>query len=727
VVLMKKLLFGILLATALAFGHAQAQDNSKILFTERNYNRPSSIQTRLWIVNPDGSELKKLSDSISNTNREISKASFSPDGNMITFQSVDGKQKIIDLDGKELYSFNGGNRSNEDFVWTPDGKAILCGKYVDGLYKFNLENDTLIRIKKTLGFTYDHNPVMSPNLEKIIFTHHEYEKRYYNYVMDTAGTRLITSSYGNDTIFTSYDEQLGLTWMDDNNMLFTIPSKDVIGYFSVDSVKGRNFFPGTDFKSVEVSQDRKSIAIVPSPYTKGLAFVDIASLDSDSLKITDTDIDGMLAMTYSSDNKIFCISQDKWGSAPYDPDRRGLFTYDENMNRHLLLRTANLNDSIGNIEFIEWNSKPVKTSDLGVMDPLKYSHSVNGHALSSIPEKIIISNAPIYLSQAPGDTIWANTSYGWFSFNWKSTNRKQDVTIGSKNVPGHMSNEATYTIDDYEPVNITFTGITYNLTKPVQIRNQYSETVSGANVTGGDSTVITENNGRVNVIKSNLTTNSYNLPLEKYKLALAITKSNIQTSNQSIDVTIGANPESILNVVQEYEQWLYGTNTTPSGATVKGQKNGTTIYNGTVNGTSYETNHIKQTTKTYTLAEVIFSAPQYNSQIIPNVTLTDGGNKLEATLSPITSVEENPLELILNNYPNPFINNTNIMYELSEGADVILKVYNVLGQEKFEIIEKNQNAGVHNIQFDGSNLSPGIYIYKLQAGYKTSSGKMIKR
>lgn len=68
------------------------------------------------------------------------------------------------------------------------------------------------------------------------------------------------------------------------------------------------------------------------------------------------------------------------------------------------------------------------------------------------------------------------------------------------------------------------------------------------------------------------------------------------------------------------------------------------------------------------------------------------------------------------NYPNPFNPSTNISFELPTAQFVTLNVYNMLGQQVASIINENVSAGSHTVQFNATDLSSGIYIYRLQAG-----------
>lgn len=68
------------------------------------------------------------------------------------------------------------------------------------------------------------------------------------------------------------------------------------------------------------------------------------------------------------------------------------------------------------------------------------------------------------------------------------------------------------------------------------------------------------------------------------------------------------------------------------------------------------------------------------------------------------------------NYPNPFNPSTVISYNLKAGSNVSLKVYDLKGMEVTSLISEYKEAGSYEIKFDGSNLSSGVYFYKLVAG-----------
>jgi len=67
------------------------------------------------------------------------------------------------------------------------------------------------------------------------------------------------------------------------------------------------------------------------------------------------------------------------------------------------------------------------------------------------------------------------------------------------------------------------------------------------------------------------------------------------------------------------------------------------------------------------------------------------------------------------NYPNPFNPNTAIEYSLPQSGEASLIVYNLIGQEVARLINGEQNAGFHIVNWDASHMASGVYFYRLQA------------
>ncbi|MEE8578267.1 MAG: T9SS type A sorting domain-containing protein [candidate division Zixibacteria bacterium] len=76
------------------------------------------------------------------------------------------------------------------------------------------------------------------------------------------------------------------------------------------------------------------------------------------------------------------------------------------------------------------------------------------------------------------------------------------------------------------------------------------------------------------------------------------------------------------------------------------------------------------------------------------------------------------------NYPNPFNPSTNLRFSLPEAGDYSIQIYNVTGQ-LVDQIDGSGNAGAYNIVWDASNLSSGVYFYKLSANGFSATKKMV--
>lgn len=77
------------------------------------------------------------------------------------------------------------------------------------------------------------------------------------------------------------------------------------------------------------------------------------------------------------------------------------------------------------------------------------------------------------------------------------------------------------------------------------------------------------------------------------------------------------------------------------------------------------------------------------------------------------------------NYPNPFNPSTTIAYQLKANTFVSLKVYDVLGREVATLVNDREQAGTHEVKFDASDLSSGVYFYRLQAESFTQTRKLM--
>lgn len=109
------------------------------------------------------------------------------------------------------------------------------------------------------------------------------------------------------------------------------------------------------------------------------------------------------------------------------------------------------------------------------------------------------------------------------------------------------------------------------------------------------------------------------------------------------------------------------------------------------------------------------------------VVLADG----TSFLAPVsTSIDEGTSSLptqfeLKGNYPNPFNPTTNIAYSVPTNSEVQLAVYDMLGRQVAILVNGTQAPGNYTVNFDATNLSSGMYLYRLQAGNFTQTQKMM--
>lgn len=98
----------------------------------------------------------------------------------------------------------------------------------------------------------------------------------------------------------------------------------------------------------------------------------------------------------------------------------------------------------------------------------------------------------------------------------------------------------------------------------------------------------------------------------------------------------------------------------------------------------------------------------------------------EQGLVGVNDVNNLPIHFALNqNYPNPFNPSTKISFNLDKSGFANLTIYNILGQKVATLISGNLSAGVHEVNFNASSLSSGIYMYKLESGSNVAIKKMM--
>jgi photosystem II stability/assembly factor-like uncharacterized protein len=81
--------------------------------------------------------------------------------------------------------------------------------------------------------------------------------------------------------------------------------------------------------------------------------------------------------------------------------------------------------------------------------------------------------------------------------------------------------------------------------------------------------------------------------------------------------------------------------------------------------------------------------------------------------------------LLYQNYPNPFNSRTEIQYYLPEGVNVLLSLYNILGEEIVNLVNEYQSEGSYSVELDMNGFTSGIYYYQIRVGGFSKTMKMI--
>ncbi|TAL62649.1 MAG: T9SS type A sorting domain-containing protein [Bacteroidetes bacterium] len=76
------------------------------------------------------------------------------------------------------------------------------------------------------------------------------------------------------------------------------------------------------------------------------------------------------------------------------------------------------------------------------------------------------------------------------------------------------------------------------------------------------------------------------------------------------------------------------------------------------------------------------------------------------------------------NFPNPFNPVTTINFQVHVKSFVSLKIFDILGREVAKLVNEEKQQGKYSVEFNGSKLSSGVYLYELKAGYFRSVKKM---
>ena len=113
-----------------------------------------------------------------------------------------------------------------------------------------------------------------------------------------------------------------------------------------------------------------------------------------------------------------------------------------------------------------------------------------------------------------------------------------------------------------------------------------------------------------------------------------------------------------------------------------------------------------------------------------------GNHRIRKVAPAITAVvevrdESLPQSFALSqNYPNPFNPETTIRFDLPRSEEINLAVYNLTGQKVVTLVHGLREAGTYTLRWDGRNdegreLGSGVYLYRLTAGDRAATRKVL--
>ena len=109
-----------------------------------------------------------------------------------------------------------------------------------------------------------------------------------------------------------------------------------------------------------------------------------------------------------------------------------------------------------------------------------------------------------------------------------------------------------------------------------------------------------------------------------------------------------------------------------------------------------------------------------------NNNYAEASNPISVKVITASEDTEGPQNFTLSqNYPNPFNPSTVISYQLPVSSEVSLRVFDMLGREVAVLVNGRMSAGTHKVTFNASNLSSGIYMYRIDAGSYTQIKQMM--
>ncbi len=375
---------------------------------------------------------------------------------------------------------------------------------------------------------------------------------------------------------------------------------------------------------------------------------------------------------------------------PYDLNNISLSLYNPVLYKMALTNQANYSAYSNNESLVNMSKSTNDYNDLlyGILNDLK--NGKRDMAFEKIDSLIVLDSI-----------VTTNTNYSLYPIY--STETLMDTTnVKLKNLFNSAADNVGYSYINRTGVLLNMLALKIDSTNSVyldSVNNIISETIAA-------------NDSMVNSI-SNLNAQTSNLP----SIPLLTTFKYIVPEKVNINENF--------NIVLHYKN--FGGTKTQNLKAILSFDNGFTVTQDTIILNDLSAN---QEDSIY----ISVSAPAFDTT--GNYTVyyySDNGTSIPLTgtiqsFSPtkIDGLNHLPTKYSLsNNYPNPFNPTTNIKYSIPKTSLVILKVYNVMGQEVNTLVDEEKAPGTYEVMFNAKNLSSGIYFYTIKAGDFIQTKKMI--
>ena len=295
--------------------------------------------------------------------------------------------------------------------------------------------------------------------------------------------------------------------------------------------------------------------------------------------------------------------------------------------------------------------------------------------------------------------------------NSQNTSAKNQISIGTQGInspliEGNKIHGGMFNRTGGISISALFVG---SASESIIRNNEIYENSFGIALAGGDLRVlITNNQIRNNKINPDVLTTGSGININGNNLNRPIIRNNTITGNWwGVTVmngtTIQAGPEPNLgNIIN--------TDTTDDGRNI--------IFNNMQGATHYDLfNNCTNDFFAQNNDWKVYDSASIALRIIDKSDSTIRGNIIFMPFIFQTSINENSVQpnnfVLYQNYPNPFNSSTRIEFYLKEKDFVRIEIYNSLGEKIKEFINQELSVGKHSIDFNASQLTSGIYFYRI--------------